>query len=96
VSSIYLYDLISSFNIGAGSALSGSHKWVGTLFDDALTSLAVVTINSGALNTWRSTTTPVNQVSGSGVFEFGTDWTKTGTPGNIYVLHLLTYRIIAT
>jgi hypothetical protein len=83
---------------GGGSALSGSHKWVGTLLKSpAGTTLDTVTIDSGASAVFRqSTATAIDALLGSTNFEVDMAWTKTGTPGPLLPFTAISYRHVAT
>lgn len=91
----WLEDVVTSFFVAGGTALSASHKWVGTLVDGGSgTLIATVNIDAGALSTWRNIVTAVNGTIGSASFETDMTWTKTGTPGNLYVVVALHYRLV--
>jgi hypothetical protein len=97
----YLVDFTTNFYVGTGTALSGSHKWVGVLqgINSAAASsgtVTIATIDSGASTTYRTVSTAINAVKGAGTVYWRMDWTKTGTPGNLRVMEVLTYRIVAT
>lgn len=84
-----------------GTALSGSHKWVGTLSAGRLGSatqdaLATITIASGASAVWRTDGGLLAALLDAGTphASFTVTWTKTGTPGDLYVTHILTYRFV--
>lgn len=103
-SDLWLEDLSVVFNIASGgSALSGSDKWVGTLFkriaDGSKTTIATVTIDSGASGVWRASVAAIDALLNNGTTHYvlGIDWTITGTPGSPIFSHIdLTYRIVAT
>lgn len=93
---IYVENSYVDFFVSGGTALSGSHKWVGTISDLDGT-LATITINSGASNADRNDVQSLNTVrvkTTAGRFICG--WAKTGTPGAIYAHATLSYRIVGT
>lgn len=85
-----------------GSALSGSHKWVGTphTYDSAVSAANITTVNidSGSSAVFRKIDTTIGALMNNGTEKFAimTTWTKTGTPGTLDVLEELSYRIVAT
>ena len=99
-SDIWVVRHICEFHINGGTALSGSHKWVGTFRknDSAGTETTVTTINitSGSVSVWRVIDTAIGALLGTTFFRWGSTWTKTGTPGNLTVHEEVTYRIVAT
>jgi hypothetical protein len=103
-SDIYLVDWNCSFYITAGSALSGTIKWTGTLNTVAdatnvtLTSVGVNTINSGTLSVVRRATTSINALMNNGTVKdwFQLDWVKLSTPGPLINFDEITYRVVAT
>lgn len=99
-SDIYLVDCILTFDVSGGTALSGSHKWVGTVDkNDAAgvtTTITTFTINSGATSTYRRTINSINALLGTTYFTWQSSWTKTGTPGGLLHGIEFTYRIVAT
>lgn len=95
--SIWVETLITTFFVSGGTALSGSHKWVGTAGDNVTAgSLGTININSGASNAWRLDSQTVNAVFASTLFEILVGMVKTGTPGDLYVHPSFLYRLIAT
>lgn len=88
------------FYVTGGTALSGSHKWVGTMrsWSSALaeTSLATTNIDSGASDAYRESETTINALMNNGTakFHFVETWTKTGTPGTLRVTSALTFRLV--
>jgi hypothetical protein len=93
--------LISS----GGSALSASHKWVGSLMkvdaSNAGTSMGTCSIDSGTSSpTWHNRKADIDALLGTTATysHVRLDWTKTGTPGalNITAPFAITYRIVAT
>jgi len=95
-SDVYLTGYSASFQVGAGTALSASHKWVGTLTGQGSgTGHATLTIDSGANSTWRRVSTSVGVVLGTDV-ALMSSWAKTGTPGSLVVSETFFYRGIAT
>ena len=101
-SDIYLAGVYGSLHVAGGTALSGSHKWVGTVSKSntaGSTSLGTITIDSGALNQWRAITAlTINAAAGvaSGYVDLEVSWAKTGTPGNLYCNLMLVYRTVST
>lgn len=104
-SDVYLVDHKVGFLIlGGGSALSGSHKWVGTVLKNADagsgdTTITTVNIDSGSSTVYRTVTTSINALLNSGTLHdtIATTWTKTGTPGNLVAYaEMVTYRHVAT
>lgn len=96
---VYIEDYLLSFFISGGSALSASHNWKGTL--NAVTAiggetvLATADLSSGPINVWRTVRVPINDTVDAATFwQFQTDWTKTGTPGGIYIAEMLTWRYV--
>lgn len=98
-SDIYLLNDTVNFYVNGGTALSGSHSWVGTFAkaDSAgtETTISTHTINSGASSAFRVDTQTINALLGTTSFIFTTNWTKTGTPGNLIHWHQFTYRLVA-
>jgi len=104
-SDVYLVSHRVGFLIlGGGSALSGSHKWVGTVLKNADagsgdTTITTVNIDSGSSSVYRTVTTSINALLNSGTLHdsIATTWTKTGTPGNLVAYaEMVTYRHVAT
>lgn len=95
---VFIEDYLISFYVApGGSALSGAHSWVGTFneYDVANvgTAMATASIDSGASNAWRTIRVPINDTADAGtVWEFQTDWIKTGTPGDLYITEMVTWR----
>jgi hypothetical protein len=83
---------------GGGTALSGSHSWVATLakadVSAAATTVGTLTLNSGANNFRTLTATIGAVVDRTTHFAFKETWTKTGTPGTLQPLTVITYRLI--
>lgn len=99
-SDIWLVDAVTRFFVNSGgTALGASHKWVATISKadsaNSLTTIATVTIDSGASATWRSDGESINALLGAN-FEFQVTWTKTGTPGTLVPHIVITYRVVAT
>lgn len=100
---IWIEKIISQlFVASGGTALSGSHKWVGTIAksatDNTPTTLDTVTRDSGASATWTTTTTAVGALLGTAATypRLAASWVKTGTPGTLTVIHTATFRIVQT
>ena len=87
----------TQFFVSGGTALSASHKWVGDLHKvdsgASPTTVATVTIDSGASSAWREfTVTVAATLARASFFTLALTWTKTGTPGNLYYYDQLLYR----
>lgn len=101
-SDIWLVNWTDEVFITGGTALSASHKWVGTLsyrtVANANTVIATSTVDSGTLSNWLeySTNIAALQDSGSAKKAYVMTWTKTGTPGTLQAASTLSYRIVAT
>ena len=102
-SDLWMQKLSCNFFVaGGGSALSGSHSWVGVLqkrqSNNTATTIATVTINSGASAVWRVDTETINALLNNGTTHYvlSMSWTKTGTPGDLWALIDITYRDVAT
>ena len=101
-SDLWLEDIITTFLVSGGTALGASHKWVGTLNKRVLgntdTAMETITIASGNSDEWRTDTQTIDALMNNGTthYVFTYDWTKTGTPGNIFPYGELTYRIVET
>ena len=95
---LWLGHVQATFFVAGGTALSGSHQWVGTLTKNpAGTLVATITINSGASGAWRTSgQTAIGALVGLTNFQLGWTWTKTGTPGDLSVMPNLTYRPVVT
>lgn len=95
---LWLGDFQFVFHVVGGTALSASHKWVSVIGkrDSAGTSTTVATviIDSGSLSVWRSSTVAIGALLGTTHFTFDITHTKTGTPGNLYSLPRLVYRLV--
>jgi hypothetical protein len=97
-SDIWMVSSQTWFYVNGGTALSGSHKWVGVVASTpGNTTIDTVNINSGASDTYRqSTATSVAALLGTSNFLVGVLWTKTGTPGTLYTQTTISYRYVAT
>jgi len=97
---IYIVRHMADFIVTVGSALGASHKWVGTFSKQdssgSLSTVATATIDSGTSGVWRKVETVVDASIAGTFFRWGTQWTKTGTPGDLAVHEEVTYRIVAT
>ena len=93
---LWLEDFQSAFHVVAGTALSASHKWVITLVKSpAESTIATITIDSGSLNAWRdSGQIAIDALLGTTQFALSAVATKTGTPGNLFTMPTLTYRMV--
>lgn len=101
-SDLWLLSTTLEFYVNGGTALSGSHSWIGTL-DKVVaagteTTIATFTINSGSSSVFRSDDQAIGALLNNGTthFIFTVDWTKTGTPGNLLHWATLTYQYVAT
>lgn len=98
---VYLAVVLTSFYVAGGTALSGSHKWVGTVSKAntaGASSLGTITIDSGSSDQWRpAATLTINAAAdiASGYVALEINWVKTGTPGSLYANCSLAYRTIA-
>lgn len=101
-SDIWLVELVTRFDVVGGTALSGSHKWVGTWnkipTDNSDVAVKTVTIDSGSSSVWRIDQQSIGALMNNGTehFAFRTGWVKTGTPGTLFAFSYYTYRIVAT
>lgn len=102
-SDIWLDRITLAFLVNGGTALSGSHKWVASVFksDNAggTSSLGTFTIDSGASSVWRLATDITVGAAATASTYLGTietSWTKTGTPGGLFHSPYVVYRYIAT
>lgn len=103
-SDIWLSHADVAFMVNSGgTALGASHKWVGNLakaVDASTTETSVATFNiaSGTSGVWRGLSVAIDAVMNGGTTHrmFTLSWTKTGTPGTLYVEGIVTYRIVAT
>ena len=96
------YDLwLEEFQLGffvlGGTALGASHKWVSTLnkvTTTVSTTIATVNIDSGASGAWRTSVAAIGALLGTTHLAFQVDHTKTGTPGTLYTLPRIIYRLV--
>jgi len=101
-SDILLAGVYGAFYVAGGTALSGSHKWVGTVSKTntaGASSLGSTSIDSGSSDQWRPlTAVTINAVAavGSGYVALEVNWAKTGTPGSLYANLMLVYRTVST
>lgn len=101
---IWLEKCVTQFFVASGaSALSGSHKWVGTVvkLDTANNSggtLDTINVDSGASAAWRTQITTIGALLGTAATypAISFAWTKTGTPGNLSMVQTLTFRLVQT
>lgn len=94
---LWLVELQTAFFVAAGTALDASNKWVSIVqkfTTTVATTVATVTIDSGAVDTWRTNVTAIGALLGVTHFTFATTHTKTGTPGNLYILPRIIYRLV--
>jgi len=87
-----------TFLVAGGTALGASHKWVCTLIPQPATSAAIgtITINSGASDAYRQASDAINAVVTTSDFQLQVIATKTGTPGTLYSMPRISYRLIGT
>jgi hypothetical protein len=102
-SDIYLVGHREDFFVnGGGTALGASHNWVGVLakidVNAAATTVSTITINSGSSGVFRmlENATINAALTAASYFTFKETWTKTGTPGALQAIGVLSYRKIAT
>jgi hypothetical protein len=93
---LWLVEAQLVFFVSGGTALSGSHKWAFAYADNpAGTTHATITVNSGASDAWRTATAvAIGALLGTTDVSVTVIATKTGTPGDIFALPRLTYRIV--
>ena len=98
-SDIYLeYMRVTEFVNSGGTALSASHKWVGTIekrdVSNVGTTIDQFIIDSGASSQWRTETLPVGALLDTdNYFEVAVNVAKTGTPGSLFAYVELVYRV---
>lgn len=95
---LWLVEVQVAFFVLGGTALSASHKWV-SVFQKLVaagtaTTIATVNIDSGASSVWRTSVTAIGALLGTTHFTFSVDHTKTGTPGNLYTVPRIIYRLV--
>lgn len=93
-----IVDYWAGFFVSGGTALGASHKWVCELKNAVSgTVLGTININSGASNAWRSSGA-VSVATNVAITEFELEVlsTKTGTPGTLYLLPMISYRLVIT
>jgi hypothetical protein len=100
-SDIFVYGFYTDFFVSGGTALSASHKWVGTVSKTGgatSTSMGTITIDSGASSSWREATTlTINALITTATYvALEINWVKTGTPGPLYAHVQMVYRNVAT
>jgi len=101
---IWLENFTVTPYIGAGTALSASHKWVAELMktntSSTSTSIGTVTFDSGGSSLWRRGSVAIGALLGTlATYPIcSVDWTKTGTPGSVALTGgvRLSYRIVQT
>lgn len=95
---LWLVEFQLVFFVDAGTALSASHKWVAVLSKQVAagtqTTVATATIDSGSVSVWRVSTVAIGALLGTTHFAFEITYTKTGTPGNLFTLPHLVYRLV--
>lgn len=74
------------FFVVGGTALSASHKWVGS-------SLFAYNIDSGVSSAWRTGNVAIDALASGFPRPWQQNWAKTGTPGNLYLYITITYRL---
>jgi len=97
VDDLWLVSFSSGFTVaGGGSALSASHKWVLDFYElPAGNILATYSIDSGTSSTWRhSGHVAIGALLGTTEFAYQVAATKTGTPGDLYAMPQIEYRIV--
>jgi hypothetical protein len=98
-SAILIEDIHLQYYVSAGTALSGSHKWVVTFYTKSgnytvSDTLGSYSIDSGSSSTWRSQVITVDATPGTDNI-ITMDVVKTGTPGALRSVALVTYRVVA-
>jgi hypothetical protein len=98
---LYVFGLYCQYFVSGGTALSGSHSWVGTVSKTGgvtSTSMGTFTINSGASSQWLvAGTITVNALINTSTYKaLEINWVKTGTPGPLYAHVQMVYRNVAT
>lgn len=96
---LWLEEFWATFYVaGGGTALGASHKWVCTLVSQpAASTLQTLNIDSGSSAAWRNSgALSIAAASATTEFEWEVTSTKTGTPGNLYILPRIRYRLILT
>jgi hypothetical protein len=85
-----------------GTALGASHNWMtyivgryGNTAGSNTSGYFTLQANSGASDTWRRDTFAIYTLVGSTPYALAWYWTKTGTPGNLSAVCLLSYRYVA-
>lgn len=93
---LWIQDFQTAFQVVGGTALSASHKWVLTLVKSpAETTIGTITIDSGSLNVWRdSGQIAIDALLGTTQFAIAVVATKTGTPGTLFFMPTITYRMV--
>lgn len=97
-SDIYV-DTIRTIFFVSGGTLDGSNKWVLTLSSLVAGGTfggTVHSIQSGSVSAWRETSTTLGSLLGGTEAMLRTTWTKTGAPGDLTAVTIVTYRIVAT
>lgn len=104
-SDLWIVQASTDFLVSSGgTALGASHSWIATLIGvtdggTATTTLATLSVNSGASAVARNVNVAVNALMNNGVVKraLNVTWTKTGTPGAMrYAPVMFTYRVVAT
>jgi hypothetical protein len=97
---IWIENYWLSFFVSGGTALSASHKWVcaiQSLNASVATPISSFSIDSGSVSVWRNSgPIAVGVVNPATEFELEVVSTKTGTPGTLYPLPRISYRLIGT
>lgn len=98
---IWVEEVVTQFFVASGaSALSGSHKWVGThnkvVAANTNTTYGTSNIDSGSSGVWRTDVVAVGALLNNGTTHYAlrTTWTKTGTPGALTAAGFVTYRLV--
>lgn len=95
---LWLVECQVVFFVAAGTALGASHKWVSVVQKlvaaGTATTVATINIDSGASDIWRTNVTAIGALLGVTHFTFAVSHTKTGTPGNLYILPRIIYRLV--
>jgi hypothetical protein len=99
ISDIWLESLTLGFYVAGGTALSASHKWVGSVSKNGSSGTAGLpsfNIDSGVLGTHRNIRNVIGAALGAGtIVEIDVNMVKTGTPGSLYFQQVAQFRYIA-
>lgn len=95
---LWMIEFQFGFYVLGGTALGASHKWVTILIKSTATptqtTIATVNIDSGASGVWRTSVVAIGALLGVTHLTFEVTHTKTGTPGTLYALPRIVYRLV--